>query len=273
MSFDRWLRWLGVALLAALLGGVLVASGSSHVLVLNMIEGPDPIPQVLWLPSSLFGLIDPQADDARPDVSYGVNAVTVVWSKLKSGSFDVALSRWNGSQWEPVQYLTNTAGNDLDARVSVDGSVTRVVWWVGGTEAVQLLTSQGSGWGAAEFVTAPGATGRRPSVALWAGAELVSYERDPTGSGQQIVLAQRDPGGVFSEQVLFNVTRTKPLDAKLHSEQGHLWIDWKHSDSQFAYSERIAGTWTAPETVAWNDASWNGEERARAFIRGQVLAQ
>lgn len=272
MSLGRKPAWVAGWVAAVFLGGAIAALGATNVLVLAITEGPDPVAQILWLPASLVGQVDPLKDDGRPDVAYAGSQITVVWATLVAGGYDIALDRWSGSKWEPKQMLTVGGPNEVDPRVSVDGAATRVVWWLGASEAVQLLTSQGPTWGAPEYVTPPGATGRRPSVALAGTAELVSFERGAAGQVQQIVLATRETGGTFVEQVLFSVLRTKPLDAKLHVEKGHLWIEWKHSDSQFAFSERIGGSWSAPVTVAWSDPTWAGEERTRAFIRGQVLA-
>jgi len=270
MSAGLRTAWLAVGAAAALVGTALAASGAS-VLVLGITEGPDPVPQVLWVPAGALGQVDPAVDDGCPDLAFLGPQLTVVWSTLDGLDYDIALARWNGKAWDPEQALATGGGNERDPRAFVDAGGTRVTWWVAEDESVRLVRSQGLGFGAPEFVTAPGVTGRRPSVAVWAADELVSWER-AAGVGQQIVLARREPGGTFAAQVLFDVARTKPLDAKLHVEQGRLWIDWKQSDTQFAYSERKGSQWTAPLAVPWNDPSWAGEERTRAFIRGLVLA-
>jgi hypothetical protein len=101
----------------------------------------------------------------------------------------------------------------------------------------------------------------------------VAYERDSSPGHQEIVLATRGIIGAFSHETLFEIERTDPLDVVLHVEDGLLWMDWKASANEMAYSKKIGGVWTQPTAVPWEDQSWAGAEAARRLIRGLVLAR
>ena len=64
-----------------------------------------------------------------------------------------------------------------------------------------------------------------------------------------------------------------PLNVILHGEAGVLWIDWRHSDTEYAYSVYSANGWGPLVTVPWTGDSWTRVEEAREVIRGVVLSQ
>ena len=57
----------------------------------------------------------------------------------------------------------------------------------------------------------------------------------------------------------------------LHTEWGQLWMDWRDSSTQFAYSEFDGGEWISPTPVPWNDDSWLRLEQIRLTIRNLVV--
>jgi len=46
-----------------------------------------------------------------------------------------------------------------------------------------------------------------------------------------------------------------------------LWVDWKHSETEYAYSEQVDGEWMPPVFLPWTDDSWVRAEEARKAIR------
>jgi hypothetical protein len=125
-------------------------------------------------------------------------------------------------------------------------------------------------WDNPELIT--GQSGMRPSVVTWGGTILVASEVDVGEGGREIVLSTRlEPGDFNSESVNFS-SEDQPLDVVLHTAQGRLWMDWRHSGTEFAYSEYVGNAWTAPATVPWTDDSWLMLEQVRLIIRGIVLS-
>jgi hypothetical protein len=49
-------------------------------------------------------------------------------------------------------------------------------------------------------------------------------------------------------------------------------VDWKHSDSEFAYSILEGTDWSDPVTISWDDKSWVGEKMMRQVIKTEVLS-
>jgi hypothetical protein len=267
----------GVRLLAALwlASAALPLFGGPTVVVVGITEGPDPIPRVIWGPADRVypaPSLAPGRSDGRPDISFDpAGRPVVAWSYRSSAGEDVALLRWSGTAWGPVQLVTSGAAVERDPRAFAGpGDVAHVVWWVQDTpDRVFYLQSGGGGFGSVQLAATDA---RRPSVALAGTEVLLAYERTISAARQQIVLATRGPLGGFRTTPLFEVAHAGPVDVVLHFEDGRLWMDWKASPTAMAWSEYGGTTWSAPATLPWDDPSWSGTEDVRQEIREIVLA-
>ena len=86
-------------------------------------DGVDPIPQI-------WGKVKQEPDawvlnpsgadrgDGRPDIAYhpDTGAPVVVWAyKLSNSNYDIAISFWEGSSWSPIEFVSSTPENEMDA--------------------------------------------------------------------------------------------------------------------------------------------------------------
>ncbi len=279
---------LTVAALAATVGPLPVRAEVSadpspagvRMMILGIIEGPDPIPQVLWGPvrevdPDLF--LNPAGaarGDGRPDVA--IDPVTewphVVWAWNNGSDHDIAYSRWTADGWSETEFLTSGMSNELDPRIFVDDETIYVVWWEEVTNKVWLVTRPRDGeWDISELVSQSLQTGMRPSVVPWGGTVLIAAEDDDGQGGKLILIATRQAQGVYATETLGSA-QGGPLDVVLHTGQGKLWIDWRHSGEEFAYSEFNDDSWGTTVTVPWTDDSWLRLEEIRLCIRSLVFA-
>ena len=254
------------------------------LLMLGLItEGPDPIPQVIWDPVRevdplLFLNPDGGArGDGRPDAAFhpDTNWPHVVWAFDAGTDRRIAYSAWIGAKWSPTVLLTSTVADDTDPRIYISASGTvYVVWWDANLERVWMSTLLVgiSTWGDPEPVTGVVDSGRRPSILEWDGTVLTAYERDSTRSGQDVVVATRISEGVYTTETVSTSSSEAPLNVILHDEDGVLWADWRHSDSEYAYSVYANGTWGERVTLPWIAESWTQSEEVRQVIRGVVLS-
>jgi hypothetical protein len=279
-------RVLGLALaVAAAAGGPALAEVAAEpmldgvgVVILGVIEGPDPIPQVIWSPvggTPPALVLNPDGalrGDGRPDVA--IDPITqwphVVWAWRRGAQHDIAYSRWDGSGWTAPSFLTGGLADEIDPRVFVDANAVHVVWWEPASKAIRLTLRPRTGsWGLTETVV--GHTGMRPSVATWGGTLLVASEKASALGGKTIHLSTRLAPNAFSTVALWATPESQPLDVVLHVEQGTLWADWRQSATKFAYAVHGGWAWTPPAPVSWPDPSWLGFAQARLVIRGLVL--
>lgn len=247
-------------------------------MIVGIIEGPDPIPMLLWQPDQE---LDPQADsdprkDGRPDIFFhpATGRPLAVWAHGNGSDHDIVFTEWNGQGWNNPVLIAGGSRDDLDPRVFVEsGGTVQVVWWSATSPQIVYRANRrpGSSSWRTEAVNSGGPSGRRPSVAAWGGNVYVAYERNRASGGQEIVLARVGSGGQYTRSVIAVTTNPAPLDAWLHVEQGRTWIDWKHAADRIAYSRLVTTTWSAPATVVWNDPSWFGELAAREEALAQVF--
>jgi hypothetical protein len=251
----RWIRILSIASLsvALLLVGyppVVEAGGGKP----KITEGPDPIPHAPTGSDSdcgVPGADDTGRDDGRPDlvVDPTTGGPIVVWAYDAVIDHDIAVGEWTGDDCRlSLGFLTSSLVDELDPRVFVDRDGTAyVVWWEAGLPERVLLSYRLAGSRYWEFPSEIATGGRRPAVVVHNGQLLVAYERD-AADGQEIVLAVPGESG-YDLEVVATTTRSAGLDVVMHSAAGRLWVEWKHSDTELAYSQRVSARWTTPTIV------------------------
>jgi len=248
------------------------------VVVLGIIEGPDPIPQGIWEPirdvdPALF--LNPEGagrEDGRPDIA--MDPVTrwphVVWAYNNGTDHDIAYSRWDGDGWLQTEFLTSNAADEIDPRIHVDGDAVYVVWWEKDAQSVWFVKRPRLGaWEVPEQVSER--REMRPSVATWGGTVLVVAESEDGQGGRDIVLSTRLGQGDFEAEVVGATPENLALDVVLHVEREKMWMDWKRSGTEFAYSEFTGAAWAPAATLPWTDHSWIAVEEARLRIRSLIL--
>lgn len=244
-------------------------------LILGIIENPDPIPQVHWVPLT----VDPDSPDAREPgeridgrPAFEFDRITeepfLTWAYDMGTDHDIAVNTWRKNHWNrKIEFVTSSTVDDVDPRLYVDHhNYLYVTWWEDDSRSrIMLAKRSGHSWGASIDI----GCGRRPSVARWQGDLVVAYERD-NALGQEIVFARSFMGGPFVPEVVAVTTRTTRLDPIVHVRAGRMWIDWKEADNVIAFSTYDNGVWRMSMAKAWTDPSWLGELTVRHTIELQL---
>jgi len=248
-------------------------------IIMGITEGADPIDGSAWQPVRNPGVnvLNPDGfdrDDGTPDLMQNntTGQPEAVWPYDTGTDFEIAFSRNTEQGWGDKEFLSSSAADDLDPRLSIDASgKVYVVWWEAVTERIYLVTREPgeTEWSVPELIVEGG---RRPSVVAFSGTRLIAYERDALGGGQAVVVQMSKTDGTNSLEVSAQTARTEPLNVVLHVLNGRVWMEWKHSDNQFAYSEFINGVWVAPATTPWVDTSWIGVEDVRRTIQHELFS-
>lgn len=284
-----------------------------------MMSDDDPTPWPIWSKVRLHvpaAQALNTAGDANGDglPEFCINPATiqpeVVWSRATPNGGEVVLSRWTSIAWTTPQSLTSNLDDDRDPRLAFDSNTARlVVWWregVGGGSVVWLVrelktqpseppaseppsASESNGapannWQPEEKIASePGA--RLPHLALFEGTIRVAYQAGVAGALEVRVSAKDASGKWSSEHVATSQAKAVPglpipsLDVRVHSDAGHLWIDWVEKPGELAFSsyDPLTTQWGPVETenFSW-DASlgqleWTAREWARRAIRDRVL--
>ena len=110
---------------------------------------------------------------------------------------------------------------------------------------------------------------RAPSAAIYDGDVYVGYEVVPSIDGRIVKVAKDDSGGGFPRTTVRTTASTEPLEIQLHSESGHLWIDWVDSAGVLGWSEYVDDEWTAMDTQTFEDKE--DLKLARDLVRVIVL--
>jgi hypothetical protein len=253
-----------------------------YVLVLQVIEGGDPVQGISWEPVSGTETgkgkpLNPSGDargDGRPDVAIDPSTgwPLVTWSYWAGTDYDIAWAEWVGEDWSEIGFITSTIEDQLEPRshIDVDGTI-RTVWWEDLQSGKLYLAIREPGetvWGVPELIQH---SGRRPSIVPDSGSLLVAFEEDGPQGTQKVSVVTLLGESVAADETLSTTDREDPLDVAIHESGGTFWAEWKHSDDYFAYSVRGTEGWGDPVLVPWTDHTWTGEEELRLIIRSEVL--
>jgi len=245
------------------------------LIILGITEEPDP---VIWedFDGNSLNDLNPGGDgrgDGPPDFAIDVlsGGPVAVWAYNLGSSREIAFAQWGADGWTPTRLLTTDADQDSAPAIfgEPDGRL-RVVWsrTVAGIETIWMIERAP---GADEWTDSWQLTpaGRLPSIAVLGRTLTVAYERDVVGGGREVVIHTRGKGVAPTTQVIATTDRDERLDVQVHVNHETVWVDWKHSDTQFGYSEHsVDEGWAAePALVPWTDPSWIGAETVRREIR------
>jgi len=110
---------------------------------------------------------------------------------------------------------------------------------------------------------------RAPSAAIFDGYVWVAYEVVPSSGGRTVKVAKGDEGSGFPRTTVRTSSSTDPLEVLLHSESGHLWVEWIDEAGVLGWSELVDDEWTSMDTQSFE--SEEGLKLARDLVRVSVL--
>ncbi|MEW5807604.1 MAG: hypothetical protein AB1756_09705 [Acidobacteriota bacterium] len=199
-----------------------------------------------------------------------------VWS-AKGGSdssYEIRYSYLDGTEWAPSVAITTDSVDDLDPRLAFDLSGNRnAVWWSDGTYDIiqySYLPFSGGSWSSPLSISSSSENCRYPSVVAHNSEVWFSYERINNSGYRDVLCSTKEYPEPFPTFVISNTQRQTELRTKIHSINGHLWVDWIDSASYLGYSERISGLWSSAqyESYSGEDDVENGRQRIRLKIVG-----
>jgi len=117
----------------------------------------------------------------------------VVWSRFNGTDYDLAWSRWQGRDWEPIRWVEEqtTAGDDLDADLAFDWKgKPYLTWWREdeGVGEVYLRVFLLNRWSDAFRISPQGVDARYPTLAVYSQGRIVVEYETAAGIVQQTVL-------------------------------------------------------------------------------------
>jgi len=193
--------------------------------------------------------------------------------KEHSDDYDIAFSAWTGDSWSGTEYVTCSPQDELDPRIYIDSfQKTYIVWWTAGSPDKVFLTYRTGGALDWKNYVQVVSDARRPSVVTHNDRIMIAFERGLGGGGQEVMVARVEDNGSTVVESVASTPRSDRLDVVIHSSGGRFWVDWKHSDSEFAYSILEDSGWSDPVTLSWTDKSWVGESVIRQAIKTEVLS-
>lgn len=196
-----------------------------------------------------------------------------VWSNPNGSSSDILYSYLDGASWIQDVAVAEDGANGVSPSIVIDGSGNRtIVWQTSDSPArIKLSTKSYSGgaWSTPGVVSDTDGGSRAPSATVFDGDTWVGYEVVPSSAGRIVRVARDDGNGNYPRTTVRTTSSTNPLDVKLHSEGGHLWVDWVDGAGVLGWSEYIGGAWTAMATESFG--SQDDLKLARDLARMTVL--
>lgn len=269
----------------AIVAGLAGLPSPAAVLMMGGSENGGGWPDVYAVPSSAgTRYVFPHPDEisfSNAPVTTDPAEPVVAASAATSTDREVALYQFTGTGWSTPRFLTDNEVDDLEPTIVQDTDRSfHVAWWQPGRVLYAHVRPTEAGSIRIETVASEGS---RPSVAV-AATPLVAYQRSAaSGTGTEIVVAERGDAG-WVTHVVACTAFTGPagdgdVDVHVHTRGGRVWVDWVSASGMVGYTSWDAGTgWSAAQEIpyAWGGPAGESEfwarEMARVTVRQRVLA-
>ena len=235
-------------------------------------------PTRLILLLSLLGSLTSNAfaDDAFIVLNPSTGRTESVWSAVPlGGSSEVFFSVLQGSGWSPSEQITSNSLPDQQPQVALTSQGDRkLVWWRNDTVDVVLFAekSASGGWWSTPVQVSDGQEdARSPQVAVFGATTFAAYEGVPTSGYRKVIVGKQDGPDPWPLTQVATSSQVSALYIQLHSDSGHLWVEWVDSAIQLGWSEYLSGSWGTAEYETYGGADDIASGRGR--IRSRVLGR
>lgn len=198
------------------------------------------------------------------------NAEAVWSSPVSTTTVNILYSVLDGPSWAPSTSLSVLGKIDTSPVLAFDSAGGRAIVWQTASNAIAMKTQAygSSTWSVETTMSDASENVTNPSVAIFNGKTLVSYETIPTQGSRSVKVAALDPGSHVERVLVASTTSSSPLLAEIHTESTHVWIDWIDSGTSLGFSVFLGGNWTSPayETYSEPDDIKNARERVKEFV-------
>lgn len=202
-------------------------------------------------------------------------APQAIWSTNTPGYLDeeISYSRLSGTTWgQPIAFTASAYADASLVVASTTAGEVKIAW--GTHEAIDrvfmrsLAPSIGV-WGPEILVSDPAEPSGHPSIVVYNGATYVALESTQPSGSRSAKVTKVDSAGTVERSLVGDTSSHSALGIRLHSESGHLWMEWLESTASLGYSAMVNGVWQAPQHEPCTGPS--DIDPARARIRSHVL--
>jgi hypothetical protein len=204
-------------------------------------------------------------------------APQVLWSAPADGGGDeeIFVSHLSGGSWAPAASFVATSYSDKSlSAVTSPGGDLNVVWSTTETTERVLLrslpTPDGT-WGPEVQISESSERGTKPCIVSHAGAVWVAWQSVSSSGSRSIRCGKLEGVGNIERWFVADGPTVLDPGVRLHSESGHLWIDWIDSATRVGASEYVDGNWQTPAFEPY--AGPSDADAARGRVRSRVLGQ
>jgi hypothetical protein len=201
-------------------------------------------PQVLW---------------SAPVEGAGTEAVYV--SRLKQGAWTPALSFVASSYADESLSAATTPAGELDVVWSTTESTGRVL--------LRALPDPDGEWGPEVEISDASEPSEAPCVVTHAGGLWIAWQIVSPSGSRSIRCGKLEGVGNIERWLVADSPTVEDPGVGLHSENGHLWVDWIDSTTQLGASEYLDGSWQTTTFEPYAGA--DDVDAARGRVRARVL--
>jgi hypothetical protein len=215
----------------------------------NIIDVVAVLAVTMWLSAVVLGtpwcIVDNPAN-SNPEAA---------WSNTAGGSSDILYSYLNGASWTEEVAVADDGANGVSPAIVIDGSGNRTIAWETSDSPARIELSSkpysGGSWSSPVIVSDTDESSRAPSTAIFNGDAYIAYEVVPSSGGRLVKVARDDGQGNYPRTTVRTTSSTNPLDSRIHSESGHLWVEWIDEAGVLGWSEYVHDEWTAMDTQSF----------------------
>ncbi len=186
----------------------------------------------------------------------GTGNVWVSWQSMRDNheGYDIYVSLWNGSGWNPSETLTTGDPFDVEPAMSGGAGHTWLVWqkWDGGDPDIVGRMWTGSQWTNEEVLAGTDSPERYPDVA-WNGSGYGLVYHRKTDDGWAIGFRDAPDSGPFGSETIISNPSIEGRYPCIAGISGGFAVAWQGQGGEILFSMKQGDNWTSPEVVSGAD--------------------
>jgi hypothetical protein len=187
----------------------------------------------------------------------GTGNVWTAWQSMHDNleGYDIFVSRWNGSAWEPETQLTSGDPFEVEPSMSGGGGHAWLVWqkWSGGETDIEGRFWTGTQWTSIEDVSAEPVPERHPDVARGSDGFGLVYQARINGQWSICFRDAPDSGPFGTKTVLSDPADESRFPCIAGAPDGFYWVVWQRQDGGILCSHQDGSGWTSPVVISGTD--------------------
>lgn len=184
----------------------------------------------------------------------GDGNIWTAWQSMSTvfdySNYDILISHWSGSDWEPAQQLTDGFPFEVEPALAGGDGSAWLVWqlWENTDPDIEGRYWNGSSWETAVHIAAADDPERYPDIDYGGGRfGLVYYA---LRSDNWVICFREASGSSFGAEQIISGLDDESRYPSISCDGEYFWVVWQNQNCEILSTHETGSGWTTPEVIS-----------------------